>query len=175
MANATVRAATEHDVAAINDLYNHEIRGGVATWDETPWTIQQRHVWFQEHQQGQQPVLVAVNIHGDVVGFASLTRYSALSGYRYTRENTIIVAPECQGQRIGTLLLSALVDEGRRIGLRLIVASVTTTNESSLALHRKLGYRDMGILPNAGFKFGRWLSTVYLHLDLAAIDHRPSD
>lgn len=161
-----IRAATGDDVAAINALYNHEIRVGVATWDETPWPVEKRLAWFNDHQDDAQPVLVAVDAGGDVIAYASLTRYSSLSGYRYTRENTIIVAPGSQGQGVGAMLLSALIEKARRLGLRLIVASITTTNEASLALHRRLGYQDMGVLYHAGFKFGEWQSTCYLQLDL---------
>lgn len=176
MPPVTVRPATLEDVAAINALYNHEIRHGVATWDEAPWPFQKRLAWFNEHQRDAQPVLVAVEPGGDAIGFASLTRFSGLSGYRYTRENTIIITPERQGQGVGRQLLSALIEEARRLGLRLIVASVTTTNESSMALHRNLGYEDVGVISNAGFKFGEWLSTRYLQLDLgppAGAGHEP--
>ena len=67
---------------------------------------------------------------------------------------------------IGRALMEALLAEARRAGLRLIVALVSSSNAASIELHRQLGYEVMGTLKNAGYKFGQWHSTVYLHLDL---------
>jgi phosphinothricin acetyltransferase len=162
-----IRPAEAADVEAINALYNYEIVNGVATWDEEEWPLERRMAWFRAHQADAQPVLVAEEAaNGDLLGFASLTLLSDKSGYRYTRENTVIVRPGWQGKGIGRALMIALLEEARRLGLRLIVASVTSTNEASIGLHRSLGYEVMGTMNNAGFKFGAWHSTTYLQLDL---------
>jgi phosphinothricin acetyltransferase len=163
----TIRAATIDDVAAINALYNHEIANGTASYDEVEWPFEKRLAWFKAHEVDSQPVLVAEDSGtGEVIGFCSLTLLSDKSGYRFTRENTIIIRPDYHRRGIGRALLTALLDEARRLGLRLIVALVTSTNEGSIGLHEALGYRVTGTLENAGYKFGEWHSTVYLQLDL---------
>ncbi len=161
-----IRAASESNLERIQAIYNDAIRTGVATWDEEPWTMAQRRAWWAEHD-ATQPVLVAES-GGEVVAFAYLSRMSAKSGWRFTREDTIYVDERFQGRGIGRQLLSALLERGRELGLRLIVASITSENESSLGLHAKLGFAEVGILHNAGFKFGRWLDTTYVQLDLQA-------
>ena len=37
-----------------------------------------------------------------------------------------------------------------------------STNEPSIALHRSLGFQQVALLPNIGFKFGRWLDSVQM-------------
>lgn len=161
-----IRPATVADVAAINALYNYEIRTGVASFDEVEWPHERRAAWFEAHQSDAQPVFVAEDDAGDVIGFASLTLMSDKSGYRFTRENTVIITPAWHGKGVGRALMSALIFEARRLGLRLLVALVTSTNEASIRLHQSLGYEVMGTLRNAGYKFDQWHSTVYLQLDL---------
>jgi phosphinothricin acetyltransferase len=162
-----IRAAGVGDVEAINALYNYEIRTGVASFDEVEWPYARRLAWFKAHETDAQPVLVAEDTTtGEVIGFCSLTVMSDKSGYRFTRENTIIIRPEYHRRGIGRAMLTALLDEARKLGLRLIVALVTSTNEGSIELHKALGYRYMGTLENAGYKFGQWHSTVYLQIDL---------
>jgi len=160
-----VRAALVGDVEAINGLYNYEIVNGVATWDEVEWPFARRMAWFEAHQADAQPVFVAETA-GEVIGFSSLTLLSDKSGYRFTRENTVIVRPDWHGKGVGKALMTALLAEARSLGLRLIIASVTSTNEASIGLHRSLGYEVVGELRNSGYKFGEWLSTTYLQLDL---------
>jgi phosphinothricin acetyltransferase len=162
-----IRAATFHDVGAINELYNYEIRTGTASYDEVEWPYERRREWFEAHQTDAQPVFVAEDAStGKVIGFASLTLMSDKTGYRFTRENTVIITPAYHRQGIGRALLAALLDEARAQGLRLIVALVTSTNHGSIELHKAMGYEVMGTLRNAGYKFGQWHSTVYLQIDL---------
>lgn len=159
-----VRPATLADLPAIQRIYNDEIIAGVATWDEEPWTMERREAWFSDHD-GSQPVLVA-DCDGQVAGFACLTKMSQKSGWRFTREDTIYLDPAFRGRGIGRFLLTALLDEARRIGIHLVVASITTENDISLRLHRSLGFEVVGTLREAGLKFGRRLDTCYLQLTL---------
>ena len=164
--SVAIRAATEGDLPGILRIYNDAIANSVATWDEAPWTMDQRRDWFAHHDESQ-PVLIA-GCEGQVAGFAYLTLMSAKSGWRFTREDTIYIDPAFQGRGIGRVLLSVLLDRARDLGLRLIVASITSTNEASLRLHGSLGFEVVGTLRNAGFKFGEWHSTTYMQLDLGA-------
>jgi phosphinothricin acetyltransferase len=160
-----IRRAHEGDLPAILRIYNDEILAGTATWDEAPWTMARRREWFAGHDD-LTPVLVAEAANGDVAGFAYLSRMSDKAGWRFTREDTIYIAPAYRGRGVGRVLLEALLAEARRIGLRLIVASITSDNAASIALHRGCGFETVGTFRNAGFKFGRWMDTTYMQIDL---------
>lgn len=165
---ATIRHATRADLAAILRIYNEEIETGTATWDEVAWTMEQREAWFEAHGEGE-PVLVAVLSGGEVAGFAYLSLMSTKSGWRFTREDTIYLDKAHRGEGLGRLLLTALLNEARALGLRTIVASITWDNAASIALHRGAGFEVMGTMHNAGYKFGRWMDTTYMQLDLSRV------
>ncbi len=161
-----IRTAAEGDLPGIDAIYNEEILHGVATWDVEPWPPERRRAWFAEHEADPtQPVLVAV-AGDEVVGFACLSRVSDKRGWRFTREDTVYVRGDWQGKGLGRALLTELLARARRLPIRLVVASIESTNERSLALHRSLGFQTIGEYRDAGFKFGRWRSTTYLGLDL---------
>lgn len=164
-----IRHATVADLDGIQRIQNHAILTGVATWDEEPWPFAQRLAWFEDHlADGKCPVLVLETdaLPGQIAGYACLSRMSQKSGYRFSREDTIYLDPAVHGRGFGRLLLARLLDEARTLGLRLILASIESENAASLALHRALGFRTVGTVHNAGYKFGRWLSTTYMELDL---------
>ena len=39
-------------------------------------------------------------------------------------------------------------------------------NQASIHLHRRFGFQDAGLLKDVGFKFGRWLDTVFMQRSL---------
>jgi len=45
-----------------------------------------------------------------------------------------------------------------------------SANQSSISLHRRFGFRDAGLLKEVGFKFGRWLDTVFMQRSLLEHD-----
>lgn len=161
-----IRAANESDLPGIDAIYNAEIVTGVATWDLEPWTAERRRRWFAEHANDpSQPVLVA-DVGGEVVGFAYLSKVSDKGGWRFTREDTVYVRPDWQGRGVGRALLHELIALARSLPVRLVVASIESSNVRSLALHHALGFQRIGEYRNAGYKFGAWRSTTYLGLDL---------
>jgi phosphinothricin acetyltransferase len=157
-----IRAAHRDDLPAIHAIYNEAIETTTATWDEAPWPWEQRLAWWAGHD-ALTPVLVAEH-GGAVVGFAYLTFMSAKSGWRFTREDTIYLHREYRGRGVGRVLLGALIDAARAIGVHLLVASITSDNEASIVLHRRLGFEVVGELREAGWKFGQRHTTTYMQL-----------
>ena len=160
-----VRHTVASDLDAINDIYNHEVRHGTATWDEEPWSIEQRRAWFEQHDQST-PVLVA-ELDGGVVGFAYLSLYRPKVGYRFTRENTVYVEPGHRGRGVGRRLLEALHEEARRAGVHAVIAVIEAENATSIRLHERLGFELIGTEREVGFKFGRWLDSIHMELLLS--------
>jgi phosphinothricin acetyltransferase len=165
MEGVHVRHAVEGDLEAINRLYNDAVLTGVATWDEAPWPIERRRDWFAEHDEAT-PILVA-EVGGEFAGMAYLSLWSPKTGYRFTREDTIYVEPRFHAQGVGTVLLTALLEEARRLGVHTVIASIESSNDASMALHRKLGFELAGELREAGFKFEAWRGTTYMQIVFA--------
>jgi phosphinothricin acetyltransferase len=111
-----------------------------------------------------------------VVGFAYCSPYRERPAYRFTVEDSVYVEPAHSGRGIGRALLTAVVAECERRAYRQMVAVVgDSANAASIALHRGLGFVDMGVLRAVGYKHGRWLDTVFLQRGLGAADTAPPD
>jgi len=160
-----IRDATAGDLAAIVDIYNDVIAHTTAVWRDQLVTLEERRGWLARQAERRYPVLVAVDGDG-VVGFASLGDFRPLPGYRPTAEVSIYVTRQRRGLGTGRLLLGELVERGRRIGKAVLVAAIEASNTASLALHRDAGFREAGILPAVGEKFGRRLDLALLYRDL---------
>ena len=58
--------------------------------------------------------------------------------------------------------LVVLVAEADAAGAHRAYAVVTLPNDASVALHHRLGFRDVGVEDECGWKLGRWWSTLTL-------------
>ena len=61
------------------------------------------------------------------------------------------------GMGIGSLLSEAAVEAGRLAGVHAVISRICTENAASLAMARKQGFDEVGVLREVGMKFGRML------------------
>lgn len=162
MAEIMIRDAGLADVRSISEIYNEAVLTTTASYDYEPEPLERRLGWFAEHEALNLPMYVAVSGSGEVVGWSSLSPFHRRPGFRFTVENSIYLAPNWRGQGIGRQLLEPLIRRGEELGLRSIIAAVDATNPASLRLHVHCGFKEVGRLPQVGYKFDRWLELVYL-------------
>lgn len=156
-----IRDAGRDDLAAILVIYNHAIVHTTAVWNETPVTIEERHLWFDVKQQRGFPVLVAVD-EGDVLGFASYGDFRSFPGFSQSVEHSIYVAPHAHRRGIGWALLDALIARAKGAGLHAMIGGIDASNAASIALHQAMGFAQVGHMPQVGHKFGRWLDLAFM-------------
>jgi L-amino acid N-acyltransferase YncA len=161
MAAPTVRPAEEADLAAILAIYNDAVANTTAIWNETLVDLDNRRAWLAERRRRGFPVLVA-EFAGEVAGYASYGDFRAFDGYRHTVEHSVYVRADRRGGGIGTALLTALIEAAAAAGVHAMVAGIEAGNAASVGLHERLGFRDAGVLPEVGRKFGRWLDLKFM-------------
>ncbi|GLJ60557.1 MULTISPECIES: GNAT family N-acetyltransferase [Microbacterium] len=162
-----IRPAEMRDIEDIREIYNYYVTNSVVTFDEKKWTHRQWKEKFLHLQKLDLPFLVAVAPTGQVLGYALVSPWSGKSSYRYTVENSIYLGHAATGKGLGTALLAALIEACEEKGLRQIVAVISDKGaEGSLALHERFGFEEVGRMGKVGFKFDRWLGTVYLQKSL---------
>jgi L-amino acid N-acyltransferase YncA len=72
------------------------------------------------------------------------------------------------GTGVGRLLMPALIEATKACGMHQMIAVIGDSgNQASINLHRRFGFREAGLLIDVGFKFERWLDTVFMQRSLA--------
>jgi len=156
-----VRLAEPADGESVRRIYNAEVVGSTATFDLRPRTPEEQAAWMAEHQ-GTYPVVVAVDEHGTVLGFGSLSTYRDRPSYATTVENSVYVDAAHRGEGVGRALLDELVRLATLHGFHSVIARVGGDNTASIALHRACGFDEVGIEREIGRKFNRWLDVAVL-------------
>lgn len=156
-----MRLANQDDAEAIRAIYNTEVVGSTVTFDMVPRTLEDQLQWLDEHS-GAHPAIVAVDDHGAVRGFGSLTAYRPRPAYRMTVEDSVYVHREARGEGVGRLVLAELLSLAEAHGFHSIMARIVDGHEASIALHRALGFELVGIERQVGRKFSRWLDVALM-------------
>lgn len=162
----SIKDASDPDVDAITDIYNHAVLHTTAIWNETTVDRANRLTWLRDRQDAGFPVRVAVAPDGAVAGYASFGDWRAWDGYRHTVEHSVYVDPDHQGQGIGKALMLDLIDQARAQGKHVMIAGIEAENTASIRLHETLGFEEVGHLKEVGRKFDTWLDLVFLQLTL---------
>ena len=169
----TIRACEERDVAEITEIYRHHVLHGAASFELEPPDAAEMARRRRAVVDGGYPYLVAEQ-GGRVVGYAYASAYRPRPAYRNTVENSVYVAPGRERQGIGRVLLKTLLKACEERGFRQVVAVIGDSgHEASIGLHHALGFRMVGTLRSAGFKFGRWIDIVLMQRALGPGDETP--
>lgn len=157
-----IRPVTPSDLVAIHAIYSHSVLTGTASWELTP-PDEAEMARRMDALIGQNfPYFVATRADC-VVGYAYAGSYRPRPGYRFTVENSLYVDATIQRRGVGRLLMTHLIAACTELGFRQMIAVIgDSQNIPSIALHRMVGFTQVGVLPNIGFKFGRWLDAVLM-------------
>jgi phosphinothricin acetyltransferase len=105
--------------------------------------------------------LVAVP-EGVIAGWAALSLVSNRAVYAGVAEVSIYVAADHLGQGIGTELLTALIDASEQAGFWTLQAGIFPENVASIELHKKWGFRVVGLREKLGQMDGVWRDVVLM-------------
>lgn len=162
-----IRLATPGDVLGILNIYNRVIATSTAIYSEVPVTLANREAWMDERSRAGYPVLVAADDH-NILGFASYGDFRSFPGYRFTVEHSVHVAEGSRGQGLGKALVAALLPLAVAQEKHVMIGGIDADNGASIAMHERLGFGKVALLPQVGYKFGRWLDLVFMQKILAS-------
>ena len=147
-----IRDVTPDDAAAIVAIYNHYIETSTATFEEELLSVETMRERIVEGTK-LYPWLV-LERDGAIVGYAYARPWHVRSAFRFTAEISVYLSPEARGKGLGQSLYEALFSaieiQGRT---HCLIAAVSLPNEASVALHEKMGFRKVGEVRQAGWKF----------------------
>ena len=151
-----IRAFNNQDWTSVSKIYAEGIATGVATFETE---VPSFNVW--DNKFIKQCRLVA-EANSKVVGFAVLSQVSKREVYKGVAEVTVYMATNERGKGIGKMLLEALVIESEKKGFWTLQAGIFSANKASIELHKKCGFRVVGIREKIGKRGGKWHDNHFL-------------
>lgn len=154
-----IRPLQEEDIAQCLTIYNWYIEHSIATFEETPLSIEA----FQQrvHRIQQTYPFLVLQEADHIIGYVYLDAFSSRSAYRYTVDLSIYLSHVDCTKGYGSQLMKSILHEAKTCGYRNIVSIVTEGNTASQHIHEKFGFEKEGFLKKAGYKHALWLGVTY--------------
>jgi len=165
-----VRRAEPADLPRIAAIYDEQVRTAISTFDLEPLPPAYWEARLASRDPGDH-VLVAEWEASDgsgagVAGYAYSSSYRPRPAYSRTREVSVYLDEAARGRGVGRQLYDELLDRLRADGVHVVLAVVALPNQASEALHLACGFERVGLLPEVGWKLGRWVDTAIYGLTL---------
>ncbi|MGC5285028.1 GNAT family N-acetyltransferase [Micromonospora sp. DT231] len=164
MADITVRSMTAADADRVLAIYQAGLDAGNASFETTAPTWA---AFDATRLTGHR--FVAVDPDGTVLGWIAVSPTSTRAVYAGVVEHSVYVDPAAQGRGVARLLLEALVASTEAAGIWTIQSGIFPENAASLTLHRRAGFRVVGVRERVGRHHGRWRDVVLLERRSPAI------
>lgn len=154
----SIRPATGSDAGACLGIYTPYVEGTAVSFEDRPPTLQEMrgrietalrsHAWVVLEDEGQPS--------SPTLGYAYAGPYKSRPAYRWACEVSVYVEQGRRRTGAGRALYEDLLARLARRGFRVAVAGMTLPNPASEALHRSLGFEDVGTWRGIGWKLGAW-------------------
>jgi L-amino acid N-acyltransferase YncA len=152
----TIRTLTENDFDAVKKIYQDGMDTKQATFETAAPEWEEWNVKFLKENR-----LVAV-AENEIAGWAALSAVSARTVYSGVCEVSVYVCIKRQGRGVGKKLLATLIQQSEESGIWTLQAGIFPENSSSVALHKQLGFREVGYRERIGKREGVWRDTILL-------------
>ncbi len=154
-----IRDVLSGDAAEIASIYNTYIVDSIITFETEKVTATDILQRIQKVTQLYDWLVLIEN--GMLVGYAYYTSFRERKAYEHTVESTIYLKSGSSGKGMGSDLYTALLERIKNKGFREVMGVIALPNPESTRFHEKLGFKNMGVLKNVGFKFDTYLDVAF--------------
>jgi phosphinothricin acetyltransferase len=161
----SIRQATIEDMSSVLEIVNHEILHSTSIYDYEPRTLALQNALFHEKTERNFPFIVAEK-EERIVGFGTYGPFRFKEAYKFTVEHSVYVHKDYTGNGIGSTLLKELIELAKLQKMHTMIGVVDSENMGSISFHERLGFKRVGHLKETGYKFDRWLDSVFVQLIL---------
>jgi L-amino acid N-acyltransferase YncA len=159
------------DAAACAAIYAPHVEDSAVSFEEQAPDTAEMAARIERY--GASHAWLVAEREGEVVGYAYATAFNERPAYRWSASVSVYIGDDVRGEGVGRALYEALFDHLRERGFRMACAGVTLPNEASVGLHESLGFEQIGVNPEIGFKDGAWRDVGWFQLELQPAGEGP--
>lgn len=139
------RPARSEDLEFIVNVYNSTITSRMVTADTEAISVEERIEWFKAHSE-RYPLWI-IRVDQIDIGFVSIRPFYGRPAYRNTVEISIYLDEKHRGKGYGKQVLLKGISLCKKLGHKNLLGFIFEHNLASIALFKKCGFKEWGLLP----------------------------
>lgn len=163
-----IRTVTLDDAKDICDIYNYYVENTAVTFETVAVSESEMQQRIKGFLDAGFPYYV-VEINGKIAGYCYLHNWNNRCAYSSTKEVTIYLGKHQKGKGLGTILYQHLFKEIYKNDIHALIAGICISNESSVHLHEKFGFKQASHMKEIGWKFDQWRDVEHWQLIIKQI------
>jgi L-amino acid N-acyltransferase YncA len=163
----TIRTATIADAAACLEIYRPFVETTAVSFETVIPAVEEFAARIENSLSAWSWLIAEKD--GNCIGYAYGHSHRERAAYRWSVEVTIYVDSGHRRQGVGRQLYGQLFRDLERLGYCNAYAGVTQPNESSMSLHRSVGFDYIGTFRSVGRKFDRWHDVAWFQRKLREV------
>lgn len=173
MIDPAIRLVRPDDIPQILDIYAPYIENTAVTFE---YEVPSLNIFASrvETISSIYPFLVLESEDG-IKGYAYATRHMERAAYRYDVQCSVYLTADSTGKRYGHELYKRLFSLLTIQGFYNAYALIAMPNPASEALHRRMGFEQIGMHTRTGYKFGEWLNVLWMIKRLQDFSRTPGE
>ena len=146
----------DNDWEQVRSIYLEGIATNNATFETVAPSLEE---WKSRHIP---ECSIVARMDKTIWGWAALSPVSHRRVYQGVGEVSIYVGENYRGFGLGSVLLSNLIEISEKSGFWTLQAAIFPENHASITIHKKQGFREIGIRERLGKLNGVWRDIILL-------------
>lgn len=170
--NIKIRLANESDAGDILEIYRPYILNTCVSFESdipTPEAF-----WSRIENILQSLPWLVCEYGSQIAGYAYAADHRSRKAYQSTKEVSVYIHDHFKRKGIATALYTTLIQLLKIQGVTNCLAGIALPNEASIRLHKKLGFRKIGIYHQVGFKFDAFRDVSWWELFIGEKNENPT-
>ncbi len=166
-----IRFVKEEDIPSILEIYEPYVNTTSITFECSVPSLESFHKKVSKISTFY-PFLVC-EFDNSVIGYAYANRIREREAYDWDVELSIYLDQNYSNLGVGKILYNTLLDVLKLQNIYNAYGVITLPNEASVKLHKKLGFKEIGVFHDTGFKFNKWHDVIWFEKTIQQLQTPP--
>ena len=163
--NIVFEKMNEKHEEGVMSIFNYYVENSTAAFPAN--TLPNKFYTMLMKKSEGYPSYTLIDSENDcIIGFCQLSPYNPFSTFAEVACITYFIAPNYTGNGLGYECLLKLEEDAKVMGIKTLLAEVSSENTGSILFHKKHGFAVVGELKDIGTKFNRKFGIVYMQKEI---------
>lgn len=159
---------TEKHQKDVMSIFNYYVENSTAAFPAKALP-EQFYGMLMKKSEGYASYVLSDTENDSAIGFCQLSSYNPFSTFKELACLTYFISPDYTGKGLGNECLNKLEEDAKNLGVKNLLAEISSENKGGIYFHKKHGFDVVGELKDIGTKFNHKFGIIYAERNINLI------